>query len=510
MKNRIPIYAFILILLGSFLRFFHFGSLSFWCDEFLAISLGKMSLTDMARWVIANDAHPPLFYGLVHFLMKIGQNESVLRSVSVFSGSISLIVFYFFLKRFRKNDILLPLALLALSPALILWSQVLKSYSLLTLFSLISVYSFFVFRETRKGSSGLLWFLSTAILLYLHNYGILIFAGEILTGFFFFKKGSPNKNWLSIAGIILLCYLPYAVGPLFSQIHFVQQAHHSVTNPFLRLAYTFFYFVLGATISPLNFKFVLPALILFFLSFLASFTHKPKEPVIVFGYTVLSLAFLVIFLVSTTIPQNLVHLQPFFFLVIAAGINNLAKKTRLAWLPVLLPLLLLPSLYYYYRGDSLQYHDVSKLIPYRQISQEMERTGTTGEVIIFTANNSDPRFAHFPPPSSAWGWYYRGGLPLIKTNPALTNDLAGMLTKITGHYQGFWLLLQYDACQEWNEKIKSFFFELEKKGGVVRLTEKKMIRNDSFLAKLKGKPEPQYYFLEVYHFRKHGAPSRVP
>ncbi len=490
----------VIIFSGIFLRLWHLGLRSFWCDEFLAISLGRLNLMDMTRWVIGNDAHPPLFYGIVHFLMKIGQSELALRLVPAIAGIFSLLVFYLFLKRFWKGNILLPLALFALSPAAILWSQVLKSYSLLTLFSLLSVYFFFAFRETKKGSSGLIWFITTMIMLCLHNYGMLIFVGEVLTGPFFFKKGYPKSGWLLVAGIILLCYLPYLAGPLFSQIHFVHQATHSVTNPFLRLVYAFYYFVLGETVSPLNLKLVLPGLILFLFSFLVSFSRK-GEPILTFSYIVSSLALLMVFLISATIPQNLVHLQPFFFLIIASGINNIAKGPYRISLSVLLPLVFLPSLYYYYRGDSLQYHDVSKLVPYRQISREIEKKGKTGEVIIFTGDSRDQRFAQFFLPYSAWDWYYRGKLPLKEMNPAGDNNLSEMLAEITDNYQGFHLLLWYGANREWNEDIKSFFFKLEKEGKIIRVTEKKMLRNDSFLARLRGKPEPQYYFLEVYHFR---------
>ncbi|MFH0795610.1 MAG: hypothetical protein V2A65_00955 [Candidatus Omnitrophota bacterium] len=512
MKKRLNTYAFFFILLGILLRFFYLGNHSFWCDEFLAISLGKLRLTDMACWVIRNDAHPPLFYGIVHFLMKAGQSEPVLRSVSAISGILSLLVFYLFLKRFWKGNILLPLTLFVLSPAAVLWSQILKSYSLLTLFGLLSVYFFFAFQEIRRVSFGLIWFITTMIILCLHNYGMLIFAGEVLTGLFFFEKNYPKKGWLPVAGIILLGYLSYSAGPLFSQIHFVHQATHSVTNPFLRLVYTFYYFVLGETVSPLNLKFVLPGLILFLFSFLASFSRKglsqttPKtnEPILAFSYIVLSLALLVVFLIPATIPQNLIHLQPFFFLIIASGINNIAKRPCRIGLSVLLPLVFLPSLYYYYRGDSLQYHDVSKLVPYRQISREIERAGTDGEVILFTGDSRDRRFAQFFPPYSGWDWYYRGGLPLKEINPAVTNDLTGTLTEITGNYQGFWLLLRYGANREWNEEMKSFFFKLEREGKMVKMTEKKMLRNDSFLARLRGKPESQYYFMEVYHFTKEG------
>ena len=490
----------VIISSGIFLRLWHLGSHSFWCDEFLAISLGRLSLTEMARWVFRNDAHPPLFYGIVHFLMKTGQSEAALRSVSAISGILSLLVFYLFLKRFWKGNIFLPLALFALSPAAVLWSQILKSYSLLTLFSLLSTYSFFVFRQTKKPFSGVAWFLTTTPLLYLHNYGVLIFAAEIISallpGFSF-----SRKIWLPFATVIFLSYLPYFAGPIFSQIYLARNATRSVTSPILRMMYVFYYFVFGETLHFFNFKFTLPGSILFGFFFFRGLLETKMEAVKLFSVVLIAMGLLMVFIIPLTIPQNLVHLQPFFFLVIASGINNIAKRPYRIGLSVLLPLVFLPSLYYYYRGDTLQYHDVSKLVPYRQISREIEEKGRPGEVVIFTGDSREQRFVQFFPPYSGWDWYYRGGLPLKEINPAVINDLTGTLTEITANYQGFWLLLRYSANREWNEKIKSFFVKLEQEGKMVQRTEKKMVRNDSFLARLRGKPEPQYYFLEVYHFR---------
>lgn len=491
------------------MRFFHLTAHSFWCDEFLAISLGKLRLSKMFGWVFVNDAHPPLFYTLVHYLLKLGKSEFLLRILPALFGIAALVVFYLFLKRFWKGNILLPLALFSLSPAAILWSQILKSYSALTLFSLLSAYSFFSLKETKRPLCALGWFLSTATLLYLHNYGILVFAAEIIVALF---SGSnlSKKIWLPTAIAIFLAYIPYLSGPIISQIHFAQGATHSVTNPFVRLAYASFYFIFGETLNPLNLKFVLPGILFAFFFFRGLFSRKSND-VKLFYSVLMSAGVLMIFLIPTTIPQNLIHLQPFFFLMVSASVDEFLpkRKTRLL-VTFLIPLFLLPSLCYYCRGDSLQYHDVSKLIPYRQTSQEIEKTEIPGEVILFTGDSRDRRFAQFFSPYSAWDWYYRGGLPLTEINSAATNDLAGMLTKITGDYRGFWLLLQYGSDRDWNETIKSFFFKLEQKGEMVRLTENKMLRNDSFLARLRGKPEPRYYFLEIYHFRKHDAPSRIP
>jgi len=71
-KRKYLLFAILLTGIGIILRVFYLGSHSFWCDEFLSIFLGKHSLQWMVNYVTFKDAHPPLFYAIVHFMLKGG------------------------------------------------------------------------------------------------------------------------------------------------------------------------------------------------------------------------------------------------------------------------------------------------------------------------------------------------------------------------------------------------------------------------------------------------------
>jgi len=488
--------AILIILSGLILRFGHLNLRSFWCDEFLAISLSRLSLSEMLGWVIKNDAHPPLFYAIVHFLFNFTQSELGLRIIPALFGTGAIVIFYLVLMQMRPDNYLLPVLLFALSPAAVLWSQTVKSYSMLTFFSLLSALMFFNLQKTRKIIYAAGWFLSTLIALYLHNYGAIILFAQVVV-IFTRRKESPPKFFYPTLALILLAYLPYLTGPVFSQIAFVRGATHTVTSPFLRMVYTFYYFVFGETLSPLNLKFVLPGTALFIIFFLSGLFAK-KDVLQIFSSVVFITAVALIFLVRATIPQNLIHLQPFFFVIVSSGIAYITKRKIRIVVSCLLVMSLIPSLYYYYRGDSLQYQDAGRLIPYRQICRLIQEEEHPGEIVIMTEQR-ERRFSEFFVPYSPWDWYYKGNLALIEVHPESAEKLSRELAEIYEKYDGFWLLLSYGFAEHsFNEQLKDFF--LAEKS--VKIKEMKLIENFSFLDVIRGKGKREYYFLEVYHIVK--------
>jgi len=500
MKSRDKIITWVVLALGVFLRFYRLSGKSFWCDEFLAISLGRMGLREMAGWVLVNDAHPPVFYSIFHFILRFTSSEAGLRFLPAVFGAGAMLMFWLLLKRFapRKNAFLLPLALFALSPAAILWSRIVKPYSFITFFSLLSVYSFLSLGETRRLRHGLCWLLSTVILVYLHNYGAIIFAAQAIT-LLLRRKSMPVKSFVLPACGILLAYLPYLAGPIFSQLAFAKGAVHTVTNPFLRIAYAFYYFVFGETLSPLNLMIVIPGGAAFFFFFVMGLFRREENLLKTFSLAAFIIAAALFFGVASTIPQNLVHLQPFFYVTVVSGIYS-ARQARVRFMSgALLLFFLLPSVYFYYRGESLQYHDVSKLIPYREISRMIEARGKEGEAVIFTEPR-ERRFSSFFEPYSPWDWYYKGSLPVFEVSPS-TRDSGSEMADIAGKHDGFWLLLNYGFVEpSWNRVVLDFF----SKGKSVKIKEMKFVPNVSFLDVLKGKSRGRYYFLEVYHISKDG------
>jgi hypothetical protein len=488
----------IIVVTGVFLRFFHISARSFWCDEFLAISLARLNLSEMLGFITKSDAHPPLFYTIVHYIYSFTQSEVGLRFIPALFGAGAIVIFYLLLRHMRQGNYLLPLLLFVFSPAAILWSQMVKSYSMLTFFSLLSILLFFNYGRTRKPIYALGWVLSILTTLYLHNYGVIILFAQVFI-LFLRRREFPLKIFLLPLLVIILAYLPHLSGTVFSQILFVKRAVHTVTNPLLRTAYTFYYFIFGETLSPLHLTFVLPGILLY-LTFFISGLFAKRDTLHLFSLIVLTTSVVMIFFVKATIPQNLIHLQPFFFVLVASGVDVILKGKKRNIASGLLILLLIPSIYYYYRGNSLQYHDASKLVPYRQISELIEKDGKDGEVVIFT-EPWERRFSEFFESFSPWDWYYKGNLPLFEVNPASVKNLHIKLNDIYERYDGYWLLLNYGFVEDvWNEEIKNFFLG----GKSVKIKELKLIKNYSFLDFLKGK-EKNYYFLEVYYIKKAGV-----
>ncbi|HRR96654.1 MAG TPA: glycosyltransferase family 39 protein, partial [Candidatus Ratteibacteria bacterium] len=208
-NNRIRLFFLIIIIcIGIFLRIFQLGKLCFWCDEFLAISYGWQPLKDMVNYIAYKDAHPPLFYALVHFLLKYGNSEFYLRLLPSFFGIITIPLAYFIGKEFTKNEktgIIFSI-IISLNPALILWSRILKSYSLFTFFLLLSLFFFLKILKSDRKKYYIFLFFSDIILLYLHNFAFIWILIEVFT--LLFRK-MFNKKFLFYYFSLFIFYLPW-------------------------------------------------------------------------------------------------------------------------------------------------------------------------------------------------------------------------------------------------------------------------------------------------------------
>ncbi len=264
------------------------------------------------------------------------------------------------------------------------------------------------------------------------------------------------------------------------------------------LGYAFYYLVFGETLSPMNLKIVIPGGLLFLYFFLRGIVDWRKNLLKNFSTIVLVLSSFMFFLIPSTIPQNLVHIQPLFFIIVATGIDTIVHFNKKMIFSLLLVIAIIPSVYFYYRKECSQYHDISKLVPYRDISRIIEKEETAGEVVIFSEPR-DIRFGEFFSPYSPWDWYYKGKLPLIEVSPGCVKNLETELVELDSRYAGFWLLLNYGfVAPEWNEKIKDFFLD----GKSVTIKEQKLLKNYSFLQFLRERTTDEYFFLEFYHILK--------
>ncbi len=152
-ENWIKIALLLILVLAAFLRFYRLDAQSLWADEGNSVSLSGRSL-DLITAGAAHDIHPPLYYYLLHFWMRVfGSSEFAVRALSALLGT-ALVYLTYLLGRHLSNYWLGLVAafLSAISPFQVYYSQEARMYILLAALSALSVYSFLRFLEA-EGSS---------------------------------------------------------------------------------------------------------------------------------------------------------------------------------------------------------------------------------------------------------------------------------------------------------------------------------------------------------------------
>jgi len=156
-------------LICLFLAFFHISKQSLWLDEYTSIQVAKQSLKKIITGK-AFDNHTPLFYYLLlHFWLKLGKNEFILRSLSVIFGILSIYLIYYLTKILFNNHIALMSAfLIAISPFHIYYCQEGRMYTLFMALSIATIIFFIKIINTNKFKHYLSFFLVSVIGLYTH------------------------------------------------------------------------------------------------------------------------------------------------------------------------------------------------------------------------------------------------------------------------------------------------------------------------------------------------------
>lgn len=131
-----PPWRFLLALtgLGLAFRLFRIGHKGMWLDETFSVWLGWHALPEMISWIIRIDQHPPLYYTLLHFWLKLGDSAGMARTLSALAGVLTIPVFYWLGQQLLGPRVgLLAAFILTISPFNIRFAQETRMYTLLTL-----------------------------------------------------------------------------------------------------------------------------------------------------------------------------------------------------------------------------------------------------------------------------------------------------------------------------------------------------------------------------------------
>ena len=154
----------VILILGISLRLYHVDTIFFNGDE--PIHQIRISYQPLP-FVLANNNGGTLFSILVHFLLSLGPLELMSRLVSVVSGILALIMTYVLGKAmYSSAEGLIAALFMAFSHLHIFYSQNSRSYALLTLFLLLSLFTFLRAAREGKTRDWILYALFTLLSLY--------------------------------------------------------------------------------------------------------------------------------------------------------------------------------------------------------------------------------------------------------------------------------------------------------------------------------------------------------
>ena len=173
-----------------------------WNDEYVSWSIASQPFTNGLLEGILSQCHMPFYYLYLKCFMKVfGQSDLLLRLTSVFAGVLSIIAMYYAGLVKNKKTALIASGFTAISGFLIYYSQEVRIYSVLFLFSALSLmYTLkLVKNPTKTNLAGLI--LSDFLIMFTHTIGfVYVFFYLVYISIALFKQFKKGiiALWCSI------------------------------------------------------------------------------------------------------------------------------------------------------------------------------------------------------------------------------------------------------------------------------------------------------------------------
>lgn len=219
-KKKIFWLMFFITVLGSVLRLAFIDKPDgLWNDEYISWMIASIPWGKNFFHEIFAQCHLPFYYFYLKFFIHFfGNSDLMLRLTSFFPGILSIIAMYFTGKEFKNEKLgILSASVAALSSFLIYFSQEVRFYELLFLFSALSLLFTIKLCKEQKLSNIILYILSNFLIIITHTIGfIFVLFNLIFISIFLSKNKKYKKIILIIWGTLFLASLSFL--PLFLKI----------------------------------------------------------------------------------------------------------------------------------------------------------------------------------------------------------------------------------------------------------------------------------------------------
>src|SRR6266566_6104469 len=232
------------------LLFWRLDLLDPWGDEWHTLITAPQPLSAITSSV-AENIHPPFYFLLVHLWIQFpwpGTLLNQMRAMSALWGLVATIILYFlWLRREERRFQRIVLALWVLSPCLLLYARMARSYTLQLTLALLAIYAAVRWVEQLRNWRRLLAYaFSTAALLYTHYLpGLAILVSVSLTLLFRREPSLRTRVTCAVGSTILvaLLYLPWLATMHSAVSNWVSSGEYRVggvlTDQVVRIGYWF-------------------------------------------------------------------------------------------------------------------------------------------------------------------------------------------------------------------------------------------------------------------------------
>jgi mannosyltransferase len=225
----------LIMILALALQIYGLESKSLWHDELgtLTNSSPNGSWLDVVRnpLTIPTIPKPPLYFAVIHLFLAVDSSVFAVRLPSLIFALLTIPILYIVGKAIFDRQVgLLAAFLLAISPLQIRYAQEARMYSMLTFFSLLSLYLFWRAIRTRDIRWWLGFCLATALNLYTFQFALLSLGVMILFALWLLlrtrsrpdlRRQFPFRGWhfcmaVGLSGLLYSPMVPFLIEGILS------------------------------------------------------------------------------------------------------------------------------------------------------------------------------------------------------------------------------------------------------------------------------------------------------
>jgi uncharacterized membrane protein len=410
----------IVLCLQASLLFFDLNLLPIWGDELFTLKTAEHPVREIVS-IVQQDIHPPLYFLLLHQWEKLPlpwKGVGALRGFSALWALLATTLLdVFWARSLKPVERWLALSLFALSPCLLLYGRMARSYSMQTALALLSLAMLQRWMRTpRSLILSACALMSILGLLYTHYVpGIAVLVGFVLVGWR--SVGAARIGIFSFA--VAIGYIPWLItltdavrrwgrADGFSASYTL--SGNNILEHILKIGFGLVSMTIGESFLALSLALV-PVILLLALAGARTPDYSRQFVALIAIAAVVGYVGVSRWASYPFIPARLLWLLPFLSLAVAHGISQLNRLTIKCGVVLVMLLSYVSSSIMYFRRENFM--NLAYTAPLPEIAATLNREAQPGDLILMDPYDTDP---------AALSTYLSGRTPYISVDLSSISD----------------------------------------------------------------------------------------